>query len=349
MGKDLIVGTGFAAALVKSYLNTKEIEVISPNFYAGYGQNEILHESRFLECNKPLNKRSSTISTLKHLPNKVVNLHNRIINGGNSSIWGGFYDATNAEDRLSFLSKIGAVPLDLSFDITGSASNNNNIKQLVDKYGHIYNAAINFKNNEILNSFLLKLIPKNGYILTEQLDLNSNKVLYKEYEKVYLCCGVYNTIGIINNSFNINNFNLGDYYHTLSICNLFSDMNESRGGVIIRYTIPRAINHYLGIQRQAKFTGQNLLIGVEQRFTNEKISLDLTIADGVLSSSTKAKEFGSSIHYSNLFIDGLPLNNFLESTCDGVVAFGMAAVMDYKPGPISNSIHDSIHKYFIGK
>ena len=345
MVRNLIVGSGFSAALVKAYLDSNDVDIVSPNFINDPRGNLLLNMSNALQCDKPIGKKSKTFSMLKVNDNNKVKLHNRVIHGGNSTIWGGFYDNSKNIDKIRYLDKIGAIPVQLSYRDTGSVSNSLSIYQLQDANGFIYNS-FNYLKDRVENCFLLKIITKKDSVLTEQFSIEENKILYKEYQNIYVCCGVINTIALLNHSFGVKKYKLSDFAHNIRVCNLYSKMPDLDNRLVIRYNLIRAVNHYLGYQKNIKINSPNFILGIEQIFSKDKIYLDITVDNEIMKFYTSAIEFGSSIHYSNLEVDGLTLNNFISLFSNRVKFFGMSSIEEYQPGPISSAIHDTIHCYF---
>lgn len=347
MDKILIVGSGFSAALVYSYLSKYDVRIISPSIGRFLPNNIDIKEDFVFNYNKILSKKASSYSTLNIIKSPKIRLHNRIIDGGNSAIWGGFYDVDLDFNVHEQLKKIGASLKRLSLNNTGSIANKDSIYQLTGSNGLIYNSN-SFLGNKIENSYLIRLIPGVDSVLADEYNPLANKIIRNKYSRVYVCCGVLNSISILAKSFSVSNFKLDDYEHRLGLCNLYSRM-ESNENLKIRYRLMRAVNHYLGIQKKFDFINSKYFkIGIEQTFSNKPISVNLTIKNNIdLFLSSDSNEFGSSIHYNNLSVNGATLDNFSSSISQNIKFFGMAGVKQIKPGPISNDIHQHIHDYFV--
>jgi hypothetical protein len=344
LDKVLIIGAGFTAALVHSKVKSSAIDIISPSnsfnkFFPGKIKN--IAEAR---CNKLFGVASPSFSTLSINSNFNSRLHNRTCWGGNSSIWGGFYNSDLDFNPLPDLNLIGANLINLSIENTGSISNKASIGQLVGGDGKIYDASKYFK--KIQDAYVTKIILKGAKIGAEIYSIKTRETITKKYDKVYVCCGVLNSIALLVNSFNCEFFSLSDFKHKLSICNMLSQFKNSDRDTLIRYTFPRALNHYLGFQRKNTNLLNNFPFGIEQKFVNEKIELKAHAIGNKLTLSSLAKEFGSSIHYSNMYVDNLKVNDYIGELSERIRFFGMATVNQKSPGPISNDIHDDINSYF---
>ncbi|BDU57294.1 hypothetical protein LMORI2_02760 [Limnohabitans sp. MORI2] len=344
MDNVLIVGAGFSAALVYSYCRSNKIDVICPSVVRLDSSSEV-RDIKNLKINKLFGHRANSLSTLGVTSQPNVKLHNRTIIGGNSTVWGGFFDAELDFDASSALERIGAKLVRLSYDNTGSTSNRDSICQLQDFNGNIYTSAKLFAGVRVGNFYCNKIMPENNRVRVELVSMLNGKKYYSEYDKIFVCCGVFNAISIIHNSFNVDFFELTDFGHELRLG--FKSNNLSNySDTVIRYGIPRAINHFLGVQKKFALDTFNFPICIDQIFSKFKSKLEIEIQDNIANLRANANGFGDSIHYNNLKINGCSINQFLESISPNVVFFGMASLNQKNPGPISNDIHSQINEYF---
>jgi len=106
-------------------------------FYPKVSSNPFKIIRQNLEINKILQPKASSKGTFPyHILD--VKLHDRDILGGNSGIWGGFFDTAKVADT-SKLKNMGILLTPLSYLNTGSESNNIDIVQLQDRNGAILN------------------------------------------------------------------------------------------------------------------------------------------------------------------------------------------------------------------
>ncbi len=344
MANILIIGAGFSAALVHSQIKNSSIEVISPsNFFNKFIPKNIKN-TEALKYNKLFGINAQSFSTLAIDSNARIKLHNRICWGGNSSIWGGFYDSDLDFNPIPDLNAIGANLTPLSIKNTGSFSNKASISQLIGRDGKIYNAGSYF--TKIEDAYVTKIILSGNKVSAEIFSFENKKLSTRKYDKIYVCCGVFNSIALLVNSFSCKLFTLNDFRHKLTFCRMKSTFQNSDNNALIRYTFLRALNHFLGIQRKKTNLFNNFPFGIEQKFLNEKIQLNANVENNKLILSSLAEEFGSSIHYSNMYVDDTNLNKYIFKVSDKIRFFGMASVNQKNPGPISSDIHTDIYKYF---
>ena len=89
MQKVTIVGGGFSAALAKLRLREYKLEIISSKNTKYLGAQ--FTRRRSIEANKLFFEKASSFGQLTYDVG-TVKLHDRIISGGNSNIWGGMVD-----------------------------------------------------------------------------------------------------------------------------------------------------------------------------------------------------------------------------------------------------------------
>ena len=81
---------------------------------------------------------------------------------------------------------------------------------------------------------------------------------------------------------------------------------------------------------------------IDQIFYLKKNNFKLILKDGVISEIKKKnsykENFGDSIHYCNMRINKLNINNFLKKFDKNLIGVGMPFVNQKIPGPISNEI-----------
>ena len=121
----------------------------------------------------------------------------------------------------------------------------------------------------------------------------------------------------------------------------------------IRFDLFRAFFHFLGIQKRLNFISISKIIPfyVQQRFSLPLKSFSFQFINNTImdiSGSLNDDKFelhGQSIHYCNLKINNININNFLTNIHPGIVGIGMAFVLQRNPGPICNDIiNDAIEK-----
>jgi len=348
LDKILIIGSGFSAALTKSYLKSGSIRIFSPNLYDfNSNLNNNLYFSNTLSHWKLCATVGGALSNHNFIAKSGnINLHNIIAQGGNSRIWGGFYDAEQNFNYTKHLNIIGAKLIKLDYHSTGSKSNNSGIVQLQDKQNKIYSAD-NYLN-EIESKFVLKInvISSNNFEVIYLMP-NDIKLKSERFNKIFICAGVINTISLLANSFNCKDFSLNDNPLNIKLVNLNSQFNDLKYSTSIRYTLLRAANHYLGLQFKNNLINYKGFYGIEQQFINGKsMKLNLNINQDQIHMNNYGEPFGKSIHYNNLHVSNTPVSVYLNNISSNIVIFGMASVNQNRGGPISNNIHKLINNYF---
>ena len=156
MQKVTIVGGGFSAALAKLRLREYKLEIISskiPNIW------ELsLQGDGPIEANKLFSKKASSFGQLTYDVG-TVKLHDRIISGGNSNIWGGMVDTECFTKEAYNLLKKNKINLKkVNEKNTGYKANKNSIRQLCQANGKILDSSKFFKKekNQFLHSISVK-------------------------------------------------------------------------------------------------------------------------------------------------------------------------------------------------
>ena len=339
MAKNLIIGAGFSAAVTKSLLKN-DTDVLG------------LHHSKFikkenlrrpnLDSNKFFSRKSYSYGSLI-LNLKVGKFHDRLTIGGNSNIWGGHINIKEIPIKIiKQLKKIFNFNK-LSFGLTGTISNNQNIYQIQNNKNNIFDVTPLLK--KIRNSFILKFSIKNKKILIQTIDFEKNKIKSIEINKLFICVGVIQLLDLLYRSGFLKKndiIEMSEFKYRLKFSFRNSKITD-KNSQIIRYKFSRAIGHFLGIQKYSKFLKLLDLVPfyVDQHFINQKINYKLKmINNNCLTDNfiSNPKTFGRSIHYCNLRINKTPINKFLNKINPNILGLGMAFVKQKSPGPISNDI-----------
>lgn len=295
-----------------------------------------------LEINKFFSSQScsygSNLFQLSH-----AELHDRGVLGGNSEIWGGFFDAARVE-RLDKLKDAGIQFVPLSFGATGSASNITSLVQLQESNGKILNASNHLRSGD--NKYLDSIRCEPGRITLNCLSADKpepSQVVIAG--KVFVCTGVVQTIDLLMRSQLINQgdeLTLDEFEYELVIGRQPSSA-DVRDACVITYTPGRAIAHLLGIQKGHRLATLKPF-EIHQVFHARTQTLHMTAGSHVLSGAPdaiagrKPKKFGQSIHYCNLKINGERLVDMAARLNTNLHFVSMASVVQSKPGPISSDI-----------
>jgi hypothetical protein len=345
---NVIIGGGFSAFVAKTIIN-KPCHLFFPESHTFVGIG-FLFKAPSYKIKKFFS--ASVIPYVSLMPKfKSLTLHAYQLIGGNTNIWGGFINIKKLPPNFNkLLNNQNILAIKLDNYITGSSSNNPDIYQLQEQSGEILNVANFLRSDE--SFFLHSISVKNKIIKLLFMSRDTpgtTKILYAN--NAIIAVGVVDLIDLLFRSKLIREsccIELSEFsYSKLFVFFKFIDSSfEDTKKTIIRFNLMRAFCHMLGIQKTLPFNWLfNLLpIYVEQRFYGpmNRVKVDL-VNENLVQRASKVlhKEkviFGSSIHYCNLKINGININNFLKAVHPGLIGLGMAFVKQNKPGPISNDI-----------
>ena len=340
MSKNIIIGAGFSACLTKILIgsDTKVVGLKSNNI----GNNFLRRKS--IESNKFFSKKAYSHGTLKFKLHRGT-FQDRLILGGNSSIWGGNFNLQKIPNYIiNKLKKNNIYFKKLSYNTTGTISNNVDIVQLQSN------------DNKILKPETLSIKIQNGYLLKfiikkKNIHLNFDKNKNKKVKKLLLCTGDIQLLDLLYRSNFIKENDLIEYseFHSeFKLNNIFSRFNKKI--ITVRFLFARAIGHFLGIQYYSKYLKilNFIPLCVDQNFYKKKINYQFKIKKGTVVQKNNNKYFfGKSAHYCNLRINGLNINKFLSKIHPNIIGVGMSFVNQKKPGPISNDILLDINRKLI--
>lgn len=346
MAKIIIIGGGFSASIARIFIR-RSVEVISPSKVVREPGNKFTENSRF-ETNKFFGKKAFSYTALRYTF-KLGRLHDRLILGGNSNIWGGFIDTSRISTLvIKYLNKKGIFLKKLSFYETGSISSNKNIYQLQDSNGNILDTSKFLGSHQ--NYFLDSFFNMNDKVRLNLVSESGSKTIFAK--KIILCVGVTQIIDLLYRSDALkegSTITLSEFSYILKPKLTFSPFKFQKNSVVIRFLFFRAIMHYFGIQKFVGFfkTISALPFYFDQKFYWEKkmhtsILKNGTLTDTFLKRIQPKKTFGQSVHYCNLKINGIDINNYLKQINPNIIGLGMAFVSQKSPGPISNDIIENM-------
>jgi hypothetical protein len=348
LDKVAIIGGGFSGFIAQLLLGDRvSTQIISPsNLDAalGTGSTMSFHRRDSLEINKPLGSTAHSFGSLQVQLSRAK-LHDRLIPGGNSKIWGGFFDSQQVTPALLKMIGDAGIHLEtLSFSKTGSISNHHSIGQLQSAQGEIIDVS-KLLGSKVLNEYVTIIKPQGS----DGIHIQSASPSFKLTSyKAVLAVGPIQLIDLLYRSGYVHNgdqIDLSEYEHSLSLNWKTNPYEFDTSDTIIRYKISRAIAHALGIQKNINSIEppKGLLQPyMDQYFGHNQNTLKLIIQDGklleVMAPSESQSSFGGSIHYCNMRINGQNINDFLSNISTNLTGIGMAFVKQLAPGPISNDI-----------
>jgi hypothetical protein len=350
LAENIIIGSGFSAFVTSKILeknNLANFRIISAEEIQNYAGKVGIKRNRNLEVNKLLSDKGYSYGALGFHVQKML-MHDRLSPGGNTKVWGGFFNRHRSPQFiLDLLEEFNAGLVSLGFDKTGSYSNCNGIVQLQDQNKSIFSTNLVTENGYVVR---IDKIGKKLYL--EIFFSQADKFVIVEASRVIFCLGSYQLIDLLFRSgflSDADQFTLSERGYKLRLIRDSAPMPETSKCLIIRYTIDAALRHGLGYRSFQKMLVNRGWPGflIQQEFNRDIQSVTFKILGGVLT-GTSPKKFGSSIHYYDLHVNERPINDFLSNIDSKILCIGMPAVANHEPGPISNDIallaHQSITK-----
>lgn len=345
MAEDIIiVGTGFSGMV--AYLCLKGSAAI---FGATSGIKTRFRNQGF-GYNKILGIKGNSYTKLRSRL-KQSYLHDRLVQGGNGTIWGGFINLDGMPAKqIELLEMAEVVCKPLTYSATGSVSVGSNIGQLQFENGQTLNPAdvINEFRKGFLERFEVLADGSLKLYWAGQSDNLTEVVTPTECRKLILAVGVVQLIDLLYRSGFLNEgdaVELSEFKYELRITAKNSSAMD--GAHTIRIAILRGLLHHLGIQyypRPFAVLDRCIPLAFDQVFYPDKLTQAFRVEAGALIEvgAEKQAHFGKSIHYCNLKINNVGINQFLEKISNKIVGLGMAFVDQVTPGPISNDILDDV-------
>lgn len=346
MKKNIIIGAGFSAVMTQIFLN-KKAKIIGALNSKIINHNNFLRRKK-LETNKLFSKKTFSYGSLNYNI-KNTNLHDRLILGGNTAIWGGHISFKNMTKKIKKILEKNKISFrELSFKETGSISNERNIFQLQSKKKRILD--VKDIPIRIQNGFINNIQIQKGKLYIN-IFINKNTTKKIQVNKLFLCIGSTQTIDLLYRSKLLKDndiIELSEFHHKFKIKKFNSSLDKK--SVVIRYHISRALGHLFGIQYYSKILKlfKFIPLFVDQNFYFKKYKFKFRINKNnlyeITNQSNKLNNFGSSIHYCNMKINNISIRKFLKKINPNIQGFGMSFVNQDRPGPISNDIIHDIYK-----
>ncbi len=296
-----------------------------------------------LEINKLFSSQAKSLGSSQYELTHAT-LHDRSTRGGNSEIWGGFFDMAQVR-QVEKLVAAGVDLVPLSYGATGSVSNVQSLVQLQASNGKIFNAADHLRPGT--RNYLNSIHCEGEQITLKCLSASAtNESEITVDGKVFVCTGVVQTIDVLLRSQLIklgDELTLDEFDYELVLGSLPVPQVDKEASVI-SYTPGRAASHLLGIQK-AQILSSIRPFEIHQIFHPRTQTLRLVVGDqglvekGGTTAQGTAGSFGQSIHYCNLKINGERLVDVAARLSPNLHFVSMASVAQAKPGPISSDIY----------
>ena len=352
MGKIAIIGSGFTSYILYKKLEKYNPTVISPK--------RILKDTPYnrhkkFEINKLNSKKAFSFNNQIFQLNNIY-LHDHLLDGGHSNIWGGFCNTENFNKRIFiFLKKTGILLSKLIFNKNGCNSNISTLVQLNDSENNIFSTKKRLK--KYIDGFVFNFERKKNSIKLKILINNKNKsqYIYKTFKKVIVAISIPQLISLLKNSdiIKINDIlTLEEYQYNWSFkfFNPFPpplsistsiDHNSNIDKVKIIFNLFGIIKHYFNLKIK-NFINFFPFIYLVQEFQYKKNFCKIkNIKENIFKEIYAKKNFGKSIHVNNLKINRRKIKSFFNKKIE---IFGPAAIEQKKPGPISNDIIIDVFK-----
>lgn len=345
---DYIIGGGFASFLLQGLLPDAIVitPVGSPPQLGSFGCRRRVN----LEFNKVIGMKSYSYGAISYEGSEK--LHDRLMLGGNSAVWGGFIDLSKINgDSRSNMERNGLRFCRLTRNSTGSFSPNKNYHQIQDSSGGVFDVSgsLSVKHNGYLlrvnDSGVLEIAgTAEGF---KYQTGNQWNLKVETCDRVYLAIGVVQILDLLVRSGKLKDgdkIDLDEFGMTYSVVSLQKSLLPTESNDSDIYYYPSgAISHGFGFKKRLKCLDflNGLGIVVRQRFHKSLQQANFILHNNVLQGSINPSCFGASIHYCNLRVNGDPISDFIARIWPNFSVVGMAAVVQNAPGPISNDIFKS--------
>lgn len=338
----IIVGSGFSSFLFNLFLNKKETLIISTKvrFISKLPKRKKL--TNYLKIfSKKFNSYGNYNFVLKN-----ATLHDTLIDGGNTNIWGGTCNLKKIKNKLIKLKKIVSFRK-ISFSDTGSISNEKNIHQiqkLNSKKGEIFNCSNYFSNKISGHLIRINSIEKNLI----ELEIKKEKVEKYFCRRLVLAVNFAQLLEILLNSNILKDKDL----ITLDECkfktkiSLSTRLLQNKKDTILCYSVSGIIKHALGIQQNFNktfFSFFNLIpFYYYQIFSKKKLKATFKIDKynrciKEVHQETD-KNFGKSVHYFNMKVNNLNIEKKLSKVNKNIIGVSCPFLTKNEPGPIANNL-----------
>lgn len=340
--KNIIIGSGFSAFIVNIFLK-KDFLVITS------------HE-KFLD---DFPTRNNLTNYLKFFTKKFHSkgryrfklrnseLHDTIIHGGNTNLWGGICNIQEIKNYIKNFKNIIKFKKITSGD-TGNFSNKPNLYQMQNYHGsrnNIFNSKNFFK--KIIFGHLVKfnIIKKNLICLY----IKEKKIKKIYCKNLILAINFVQLVEVLINSKVLRDkdfISLEEYEFKTIISFKKSLNNYKKNMVVLAYSLPGILKHYLGLQKNFnKFFFRllsffplyyNQIFYKNKKFAFYRVNKKKRLIEEIHSKTDL--NFGKSIHYFNMKINNIKLNKLLKIKSKNIFGVSSPFIESANPGPISNSI-----------
>jgi len=342
----VIIGSGFSA--LTTFLKFKKYNPVIITATQKSYTNLKMKKRKVLNTNKIFSSKSESKGNFSFNLKSNTKLHDRLSLGGNSNIWGGFININLLnKDSMNQFKSIGVNFHKLVQNQNGYLSNNNDIRQLRGSDNKILDTSKFLKN--FISGFVETIEFRKNLIKVNYLT-NSRNLESLITSKLFLSISFPQLIDLLYRSGLLTkNLSLliSEFEHKFIINTSHSIKIKSDSDLIIKYDLIRAFKHFFGFQNSVDKFSLKLPIYVDQRFSKNRVflKLNLSLKDKTISQNTLEK-FGHSIHYCNLYIDEININDYLSQFTSNLFGVSAPFINQKRPGPISNDIIENVWSKF---
>jgi len=347
ISQNIIVGSGFSAFILNKILKKNYLVITTDSKYT-----KSLPERKNLTTHlKFFSKKFNSYGIYRYILKKSL-LHDTLLHGGNTNLWGGICNISKIKKYFNFLRKIIFFKR-ISFNDTGSYSSNKYLFQMQkigSNNGNIFNSSKNFKNLIKGHLVSFNIVQKNLICLKVKKKKTKNYF----FKKIIINFNKTKLINILINSNIIKDKDqifLREHKFKTKISLLPSISKNRNVSLILSYSLPGIVKHAVGTQKNFNkfmFRFLNFFpIFYHQIFYKKKIVARYIVEKKNLHIKEifdkTDNKFGRSIHYFNMKINNINLGKKLKQTSKNIFGISSPFITNKAPGPISN---DLIEKAF---
>lgn len=340
--ENIIIGSGFSAFIISNLIKKNYVLITTEDKLI----NNLPKRKKLTKFLKFFTTKFCSYGKYQfHLKNST--LHDTLIHGGNTNLWGGICNITEIKKFLIFLNKIFSLKK-LGFNETGSSTNFKSllqIQELNNKNGKIFNCSKYFKKKIV--GHLLSFKSLDSGIIRLKIKKKKNETMY--CKKLILAVNFTQLLEILINSNIIKNkdeITLNEFEFDTKI-SLFSNLNLiKKNALILSYSVSGIIKHALGLQRNFNFflfKFLNMFPFYYHQIFYEKLNIatfkiikEKKLIKEIVSKTNK--KFGRSVHYFNMMINKKSVKERLQKINNNIYGISAPFLTKVRPGPISNNL-----------
>jgi hypothetical protein len=339
---NVILGNGFSAYCVHNKLRNKKINslVVAP-----YSYNDTNLKRNFnFSYNRLAHDKSYSATKLNW---NLDNIHfvDRLSNGGNSLIWGGYIDLDLVNYEL--FKSLKEISYEKINKKDHGITSNKNLAILKNKSNDtIFDTTAYFKSYaDNINGYANKIEIKNKRVYVYIENRNDNYIV--EAKSIFICISVPQLVELLWKSSFINSDDILTLFdHDYKILNEITYDSSMIGlkDCLIQYNLLPALSRFFGFRRIKFPLFLPSYFNLYQHFINKRNRIDFSIKNNNVSLLTINMDFifGKSIHYHNLLINEIQINNYIKKISKNIKFFGHPAITPNEPGPISQYMINQI-------